>query len=137
MTLVPSNQTAGQGVRVDSNAVFASSEQDDNYFGGNFGKLTDSLSTSLNVLSDFLNDFSERTTKAPWQVGSGIIAASTTEISISAALSSPSTYPASTLGQALITLVRSVQIDYNNMWFDNNWKIETDYGTRAQLVYYD
>ena len=63
--------------------------------------------------------------------GSGVITASTTEISISAALSSPATYPSSTLGQALITLVRSVQIDYKNMWFDNNWKIETDYGTRA------
>ena len=23
------------------------------------------------------------------------------------------------------------------MWYNNNWKIETDYGNRAQLVYYD
>ena len=59
------------------------------------------------------------------------LTASGSEMSISSAIPSPTLYSSTTLGQALITLKRSVQANYNNMWFNNNWKIETDYGERA------
>ena len=63
--------------------------------------------------------------------GSGVLSAATGEMTIAGALSSQSSYSSTTLGQALITIKRSVQISFQKMAFTNNWKIETDYGNRA------
>lgn len=69
--------------------------------------------------------------------GTNVLSPSSTEMTISSALASPSSYPSTVLGQSLMTIKRSVQISFNNMWYTNNWKIETDYGTRSQLAYID
>lgn len=63
--------------------------------------------------------------------GSGVIKASPTELTLSQALSNPGSYSSTTLGQSLITISGSLYVDYSSMWFDNNWKLETDYGARS------
>jgi hypothetical protein len=63
-----------------------------------------------------------------------ILTAAANEMTISAALTSPDSYASTTLGQALITIKRGVQVSYTRTWFNRNWKIENplnDYGTRA------
>ena len=66
--------------------------------------------------------------------GSGILSAAITpiiEMSITAAIGSPESYSSSTLGQSLITVKRSISFSMVDMTFTNNWKLETDYGTRS------
>jgi hypothetical protein len=62
--------------------------------------------------------------------GTGILVAQSGGITIADAINSPSSYPSSTLGQSLITVKRSVQVEWGGpMTFTNNWKIETDYSS--------
>lgn len=63
--------------------------------------------------------------------GTNIMSPSSTEMSISSSISSPGTYLSSSLGQSLITVKRSISVSLSSMTYTNNWKIETDYGTRA------
>lgn len=58
-------------------------------------------------------------------------------MAFSDALTSPMSYLSNTLGKALISVVRSVQVSINNMAYSNNWKLESDYGSRAQLIHFD
>ena len=68
----------------------------------------------------------------------GILNSATAEMTIPTALTNQPSYPSATLGQSLITLRRSVQISVNNMNYNGNWQIETDYtGQRSQLIYFD
>lgn len=54
-----------------------------------------------------------------------------TEITIAGVLGAPGSYAGSTLGQSLITVRRTYIFEYDVMSFTNNWKLETDYGTRS------
>lgn len=61
--------------------------------------------------------------------GSGILTASGTEMTIPNGISSPASYGSATLGQSLITVKRAIYFSMTSMTFNNNWKLETDYGT--------
>ena len=41
------------------------------------------------------------------------------------------------LGRSLISIKRSQQVSLTAMTYDSNWKLETDYGSRSQLIYID
>jgi hypothetical protein len=70
--------------------------------------------------------------------GSGILSASPTEMTIDDALTAPSSYPGTTLGQSLISISRAYYVRFDTMTYNGNWQIETDYtSTRAQLIYLD
>lgn len=57
--------------------------------------------------------------------GDGVITASPTDLSISQILAAPSTV-ASSFGLSLLSIKGSLYVNYNNVWFDNNWKLETN-----------
>ena len=107
-----------------------------NVYDGNFytnGKALVHLEGVLRVYFDgdsFTNN-GDNTNEALNKYGSGILTKSTLEIDLLTVLSALSSFSSSTFGLSLISINRAVHVEMKNMKFDNNWMLETDYGSRA------